>query len=104
MKIAIIGNPNSIKAFIALGVETFPIITREEGVDVLERIAKRDDLAAVFITENWAEELREALVMLESRALPAVVAIPSQLGPTGEGMRRLKRIVEQAVGSDILQT
>jgi len=102
MHIAIIGNPNSVKAFTALGVETFPIITHDEGVNVITQITKRDDLAVVFVTENWAEELQNDLTMLESRALPAVVAIPSQLGPTGEGMRRLRRIVEKAVGSDIL--
>ncbi len=101
MRIAIVGNPNSVKAFIALGVETFPIITKEEGRKELENIAQRTDIAVLFITENWAEELREELQALESRALPAIVAIPSQLGSTCEGTRRLKRIVEQAVGSDI---
>ena len=38
----------------------------------------------------------------KERALPAIVSVPSPKGTTGAAMKNLKKIVEQAVGSDIL--
>jgi V/A-type H+-transporting ATPase subunit F len=34
--------------------------------------------------------------------LPSIILIPGVKGNTGEGIRRVKATVEQAVGSDIL--
>ena len=50
------------------------------------------------LTDAWEEELNK----LKSRALPAVTILPSQLGSLGMGNQELRKIVERAVGSDIL--
>lgn len=101
-QIGIIGSEEAIMGFIPLGVVCFPV--REDG-DIAEIAAKirSGRFAAVFITEDWAERARPVLdAAFSNEALPAVVTVPSPRGATGAGLAALKKIVEQAVGSDIL--
>jgi len=100
-KIAIIGSPQTILGFKALGVEAFPVFSAEEGRKVLQKISG-GDYAILLVTEDWVHALAEELDDLKSRALPAVTILPSQLGSLGMGNKELRKIVEQAIGSDIL--
>lgn len=102
MKIAIVGNPDTILGFKAVGIEPHPISNKEEGSSVINSFRKSQEYGIVLITEDIAELLGEELAVLEEQTLPAVIRIPSSRGSTGEGLRALKRIVERAVGSDIL--
>lgn len=101
-KIAILGNKDAVLGFKALGVETFGVDNLNEAEKIISIIYSAADYAIIFITEDWMSQLNEFMEKLERRALPAIVAIPSQQGTTGAGLRNLKKIVEQAVGSDIL--
>lgn len=101
-KIAIIGSPDAISGFKAVGCEAIGVKTKEEAREKIQQIYDSSDYAVLFITENWADNVREFLNELPPKALPSITAIPSQLGSTGAGLANLKRIVEQAVGSDIL--
>jgi len=59
--------------------------------------------AIIFITEDLAQEIPELeMKKLMQDVLPAIIPLPSHLGSTGFGNKRLSKIVEQAVGSDIL--
>jgi V/A-type H+-transporting ATPase subunit F len=102
-KIAILGSKDSVRGFAALGVDTFEITKVEEASQQLRDVYDRDDYAVLFITEDWADQIRSVLEALPPKALPAVVSVPSQHGSTGAGLRNLSKIVEQAVGSDILK-
>jgi V/A-type H+-transporting ATPase subunit F len=99
-KIAIIGSPQTILGFKAMGVEAFPISSVDEGEEVLQTI-KLGQYAILLITEDWVVALAEQLEELKSQALPAVTVLPSQLGSLGLGYKELRKIVERAVGSDI---
>ncbi|USN53203.1 MAG: V-type ATP synthase subunit F [Candidatus Nomurabacteria bacterium] len=99
--IAILGSPNAIGGFKALGVRAWPVATAEQGREVLQQIAA-SECAILLITEDWADQLRPELDELRTRALPAVTVVPGPTGSTGAGDRELRRIVERAVGSDIL--
>ncbi|MBU0731629.1 V-type ATP synthase subunit F [Patescibacteria group bacterium] len=101
-KIAILGNHDAILGFRALGLETHDIATQEQGLEVLKKIREAEDYGIIFITEDWTPKLEKELLKLEGRALPAIISIPSQEGTTGEGLKNISKIVEQAVGSDIL--
>ncbi len=101
-KIAIVGSPQAILGFKALGVVAFPVSSAEEGRQVLKKIADDEQYAILLITEDWVVALEEELNELKSRALPAVTILPSQLGSLGMGNKELRKIVERAVGSDIL--
>lgn len=102
-KIAILGNKGSVRGFQALGVDTFEVSEVEEAQKYIEEVHGGSEYAVLFITEDWADKVRKVLDDLPPKALPAVVAVPSQLGSTGAGLRNLSKIVEQAVGSDILK-
>lgn len=101
-KIGIIGTEEAIAGFNALGVSCFYM---KEDSDVAEVIAQiqKEKFAAVFITEDWAERVRNQIdEAFQNAALPAIVTVPSQKGSTKAGLSNLRKIVEQAVGSDIL--
>lgn len=100
-KIAILGNHDTILGFKALGVETFSISNLEQAQKNLDTI-KQGDYGILFITEDWMEKLENQISELRTQALPAIIPIPSHQGSTGYGLKNLKRIVERAVGSDML--
>ena len=99
--IAIIGSPDSVLGWKALGLTTFGVLSVEDVNESLEEI-EAGNYAIVFITENWHEQIPEQIKKLQEKPLPAVISIPSQHGATGAGLQNLRKIVEQAVGSDIL--
>lgn len=101
-KIAIIGRHETVLGFKAVGVVTFSVSNSEEAKKALDVIRTQEKYAIVFITEDWAELIEDKIKEFEGRALPVICAIPTQHGPTGRSIKDLKKIVEQAVGSDIL--
>jgi V/A-type H+/Na+-transporting ATPase subunit F len=101
-KIGIIGTEEAVAGFMALGVTCFPITQDDEIKEIINQI-KNDAFAAIFITEDWAIRVRNQIdEAFRDAALPAVVTVPSPGGATKAGLENLKKIVEQAVGSDIL--
>jgi len=100
-KIAILGNHDAILGFKGLGIDAFGL-SEEKFEDETRSVMEKSDYAIVFITEDWAQKLEKILDEYKERALPAIVSVPSPKGTTGAAMKNLKKIVEQAVGSDIL--
>ena len=99
---AILGNKEVILGFKALGISTYSLTTIEEGIAHLADIEQAKNIGILFITEDWAETLEEEIEKRFSKAaLPAIVAIPSPTGTTGAGLKRIKKYMEQAIGSDI---
>lgn len=101
-KIAIIGSPDAVGGFKAAGVDVFGVKTKQEVEQKIKEIYDSTEYATIFITEDWIDQIKDFLDKLPAKALPAIVAIPSHQGSTGAGLANLKKIVEQAVGSDIL--
>lgn len=101
-KIAIIGNQDAVFGFRTIGVDAVAVKSPEEAQIRVKELYNSPEYAVIMITEDWAEILDETLRKLPPKALPAIVAVPSQAGSTGAGLLQLKRIVERAVGSDIL--
>ena len=102
LKIAMIGSRDAILGFKVLGVEVVDVDSEEKAKKEVRRIYDSGSYASIFITEDWVDKIKTFLDELTPRALPAIVAIPSQHGSTGAGLRGIRKIVEQAVGSDIL--
>lgn len=100
---AVMGDWDSIYGFGALGFETVAETgeDKENAEKKLESLAKRD-IALIFITEALADRIPEVVTKMRENHLPALILIPGISGNTGEGVRAVKRSVEQAVGSDIL--
>lgn len=112
-RIAIVGTHAAVAGFALLGVDTVPVDSTEQAVEELMRLRKvtRNEggrevqtYAIIFITEDLAGGISpDDEKKLARGALPAIIPLPSHQGSTGFGFQRLKRIVERAVGSDILQ-
>jgi len=101
-KVAIIGSQDAVLGFKAVGVDAMAVKTKAEAEEKVKQVYEAENYATLFITEDWIDQIRDFLDELPAKALPAIVAVPSQAGSTGAGLANLKKIVEQAVGSDIL--
>lgn len=100
-KIAILGSYDIILGFKGLGIEVVGL-TEEKAEQQVRGVFAKEDYAIVFIAEDWAEKLEKVLAEYYSQALPAIVTVPTSDDTTGVALRNLRKIVEQAVGSDIL--
>jgi len=103
MKIAIIGNLDTIKGFKLLGIDVFGIDSIEQAKEVLFSVySSHENYALIFLTENWFIQLRNEIKQFEERSLPAIIAIPSVESKKSITGEELSRIIERAIGSDIL--
>lgn len=112
--IAIVGQKEAIQGFALLGVDIVPVNEPSETAEQLLRLKKdvfvdetgreRNRYAIVFVTEDLMSGLSaEDERKLSKGALPAIVPLPSHRGSSGYALDRLSRIVERAIGSNILQ-
>lgn len=102
MKIAIIGSADAVLGFKAVGIDAIGVNTADETKEKIKELYDSSDYATIFITEDWFDQIVNFINELPPKALPSIVAVPSQAGSTGAGLANIKKIVEQAVGSDIL--
>jgi len=99
--IAMVGARDSILGFRALGLDVFPVSTGEEAEQAFSECVRRG-YAAIFVTEGFAEAVAPQMKALSAEPLPAAVIIPEGQESTGQGLARLRAIVEKAIGADIL--
>ena len=114
-KIAIVGNKDTILGFKALGLETFDANSSTEATNILFKLKKetlidektgeeKPAYAIIFITEDLAININEEdYKQLSEDALPAIVPVPGIKGTQGYGIKRIGKMVEKAVGSDIFK-
>ncbi|MGP1348386.1 MAG: V-type ATP synthase subunit F [Stomatobaculum sp.] len=102
-KVAVMGDWDSVYGFGALGLETVNENGEnpEKAAERLEQLGAQG-FAVVYITEALAARIPETIEKMRVKPMPAVILIPGISGNTGEGIRAVKRSVEQAVGSDII--
>ena len=55
LKIAVLGERESVTGFKALGLEVFPVMNGEECGKTLHRLARNGEYAIVYITESMAD-------------------------------------------------
>ncbi len=101
-KIAVIGDSESVTAFLAIGASVFKAADEYAAADVLRTISKTDEYAVILITEDYAAKNEPLIQKLKAKPYPAVLCIPGAGGSNGFGMAGVKRDVEKAVGVDIL--
>ncbi len=122
-KIAIVGSKEAIEGFSLLGVTTVPASSAAEAVEKIKEMKKMNGVtlsgaqasdkdaqrgveayAIIFVTEDLAKDFTtDDERYFAKDPLPAIIPLPSHLGSTGYSTARLSRIVERAVGSDILK-
>jgi len=100
-RIAVLGDKDSIYGFAALGLEIYPTEDSNTAIETLKKMANKD-YAVIYITEALAAKIPEEIDRYRDRVTPAIILIPGINGNTGMGLYNVKRAVEKAVGSDIL--
>ena len=100
-KVAIVGDKTSVLGFKALGLDAYPLVRAEDGRGIWDQI-REQDYGVIFVTEPVYEVMEDLLKEVAEQVSPAVVVIPATTGGTGFGMEKIRKIIERAVGADIL--
>lgn len=107
-KIAIIGAKDAIIGFSALGVTPHECYETKAAIEILKNIKsernKNDEptYAIVLITEDLISTIPlDEYKKITKEALPAIISIPGIRGSKGFGEKKVRRMIEQAIGSDI---
>lgn len=110
--LAVVGTESSVTLFRAIGAETFPVYGAEEAQEVITNLMNtyKDEAtqtckyAVVFVEDNIYKGLSDDLIeRLAKRSLPALIPLPSPSSSDDDfSKKRLSKIVERAIGSDIL--
>lgn len=101
-KIAALGEEDIVLGFKALGIETFPVTDGKNMAELLEKLIESKEYGIIFVSESMADHVEGLMASYGSLALPSVVYIPGSQGSQGFAMKRIRRIIERAVGADIL--
>ncbi len=101
-KFAVIGDSESVTAFMAIGATVYKSADEYQAADILRKISKTDEYAVILVTENYAAKMEPLMQKLKEQPYPAVLSIPGATGSNGFGMAGVRKDVEKAVGVDIL--
>jgi len=99
-RVAVMGDKTSVLGFKALGLDTYALARVEEAEQVWRSLQEKD-YSIIFVTEQAYQEIEKEIESLTALT-PVVVIIPSTTGSIGLAKARMKRIVEKAVGVDIM--
>ena len=100
-KMAVVGEEEAVFGYHSLGADIFALRGPQEGVDIIAAL-HRGKYGVIFLTEWAAKTVPELVEAFEDQPLPAVAIIPGIEGSMGLARTRMKKIVEKAVGADIL--
>ncbi len=104
-KIAVVGGPDTVIGFKALGLDTFPVREADEARKVLKKLTRsegEDTYAIIYMEERLAQALAADIDKFKDSPSPAVILIPGKEGSIGLGQSALQAAVERAVGANIL--
>ena len=99
-KIAVVGDKESIFGFSAIGMDIYPAYEEDEIKNIIPKLIE-ENYAIIYITENVSIKAEKYLEKLKKNKIPAIVTIPSNTGTTGYGEKRIKDMVQKAVGIEI---
>lgn len=100
-KIALIGDRDTIIGFKLLGVSLFPVTSKDEALEVLDKLVK-EEYAVIFVTEDIAGQIVEEIERLQKISFTSITIMPAKLEKKYLGLKILRRNIEKAIGTDIL--
>lgn len=100
VKIAVMGETESVKGFAAAGLDIFPCDRDADAKTLFSKISSAD-YGIIYVTERFAPLLERKIESINRRPGVSVVLIPGAAGSAGLGAASLRAAVEKAVGSDI---
>ena len=101
VKIAVLGDTESIKGFAAVGLDIYPCDRDNDSPEEFKKILSAG-YGVIFVTERLVPFLEKEIEKTDKQLSPSVVPITGVSGNNGFGTAALKAAVEKAVGSDII--
>ena len=110
-RLAVVGYESSVQIYKAAGADTYAVSNSNEAQEIVNKLTKQTAeeendkrYAVLFVEENFYDELPADLIeKIAKRAIPALVPVPSPKQTNKKSSKdRLSKIVERAIGSDIL--
>lgn len=101
VKIAFLGDSESVKGYAAIGIKAFPCDDAEQAEALLKQLCS-GEYGIIYITEELAQHLSEEIAKYDEKFMPSIIPLPGVKNNNGIGIQRLKASVEKAVGSDII--
>lgn len=98
---AVIGDVNSVLGFKAAGIEVHYAESQKEIQQSWED-ALDGNYSIILVTEAIYHKLEEEIESLRDSIRPAIMIIPASTRSEGLGTARLKKVVEKAVGTDLI--
>lgn len=99
-KTAVMGDRTSVLGFQALGFEAYPVADPKEARDLWPKV-KEKNYTIIMVTEEVYHEIEDLALECGNQFTPAVLIIPPAKGGEELGHKRIKKIVEKAIGIDI---
>ena len=101
-KIAVIGDPDFVMPFSALGLDTFAV--SESADDIIETATKvaEGNYGLVVVAENIIETVEPVFADQLNKPTPCIVTVPFTAEPTGIAVRSLGESIKLATGINIL--
>jgi V/A-type H+-transporting ATPase subunit F len=100
-KVGFVGGPDAAGVFRPLGVDVVEATTPEEAERALEQMAA-GEYALVLLEEELGAAMTEVMERFRRRPLPVISLVPGAGGSLGMAEEAIRRMVERAVGTDIL--
>lgn len=100
-KIAVIGSPDSVLIFKAVGVDVYGVTDAADAQKTLLSIPP-DTYAVIFITDDFAAGMKPLLQKYKNATYPVVLPIPSAFGSTGMGLQGVYEDADKVLNSELL--
>ena len=101
MKLAVVGDKDTVLLFAFAGVEGRVVDNANEAIEEIRQLKRTKQYALIIITEQvsiWAEEL--ILSLKFSKELPLILDIPSSMGHLEE-VKSLAKYIKETIGIKI---
>lgn len=100
LKVAAIGDRESVSGLKAVGMDVFSPERKEDCPSLLKSLCEKD-YGIIYITEEFGESTKDIIKKYEDKICPVIILIPGVRNNTGEGMKSVSQSVEKAVGSQL---
>lgn len=102
-KIGVVGSEDAVFPFSTLGFATFSPKKTSEIRRQIQLLAK-EGYGIIYISEDYLAKVPEVLSQYDQDIVPVILPIPAvaDTGRQSFGKERIQKMVEQAVGTNIL--
>lgn len=101
-KIVAVGEEDSIRGFLAAGVELRPVGEGADLESILLEAGRDPDVALILVTEPAASRAPEAIKGFRARPATMLMVVPTHLGSGHMTLNEIKRMIETSIGVDLV--